>query len=60
MAACFCGLTIGGATANAKRIGRLSNRIGELFAIEIRTRCVTQPTDHQEILLDRLGLTLGG
>ncbi len=51
---------IGGATASAKRIGRLSNRIGELFAIEIHTRCVTQPTDHQKILLDRLGLTLGG
>ncbi len=27
---------------------------------EIRTRCVTQPTDHQKILLDRLGLTLPG
>jgi transposase len=27
---------------------------------EIRTRCVTQPTDHQKILLDRLGLTIPG
>ena len=26
--------------------------------IEIRKRCVTKPTDHQAILLDRLGLTL--
>jgi transposase len=27
---------------------------------EIRTRCVTQPNDHQKILLERLGLTLPG
>jgi transposase len=27
---------------------------------EIRTRCVTQPTDHQRILLERLGLELPG
>jgi len=27
---------------------------------EIRTRCVTQPSDHQRILLDRLGLELPG
>jgi transposase len=27
---------------------------------EIRTRCVTQPDDHQRILLERLGLTLPG
>ena len=27
---------------------------------EIRSRYVTQPTDHQQILLDRLGLTLPG
>ncbi len=27
---------------------------------EIRTRCVTQPDDHQKILLERLGLTLPG
>jgi transposase len=27
---------------------------------EIRTRCVTQPGDHQKILLERLGLTLPG
>ena len=27
---------------------------------EIRTRCVTQPSDHQQILLERLGLTLPG
>ena len=27
---------------------------------EIRTRCVTQPNDHQKILLQRLGLTLPG
>jgi transposase len=27
---------------------------------EIRTRCVTQPSDHQKILLDRLGLELPG
>lgn len=26
--------------------------------IEIRTRCVSRPTDHQRILLDRLGLRL--
>ena len=26
--------------------------------IEIRRRCVTQPTQHQAILLDRLGLNL--
>lgn len=26
--------------------------------IEIRTRCVSRPTDHQQILLDRLGLRL--
>jgi len=26
--------------------------------IEIRKRCVTQPTDHQAILLQRLGLQL--
>jgi hypothetical protein len=25
---------------------------------EIRTRCVTQPSDHQRILLQRLGLEL--
>ena len=25
---------------------------------EIRTRCMTQPSDHQQILLERLGLTL--
>ena len=27
---------------------------------EIRTRCVTQPSDHQKILLERLGLELPG
>ena len=27
---------------------------------EIRTRCVTQPSDHQKILLNRLGLELPG
>ncbi len=27
---------------------------------EIRTRCVTQPSDHQRILLERLGLELPG
>ena len=27
---------------------------------EIRTRCVTQPSDHQKILLERLGLALPG
>ena len=27
---------------------------------EIRTRCVTQPSDHQRILLQRLGLELPG
>ncbi len=27
---------------------------------EIRTRCVTQPSDHQKILLERLGLSLPG
>jgi hypothetical protein len=27
---------------------------------EIRTRCVTQPDDHQKILLEHLGLTLPG
>ena len=27
---------------------------------EIRTRCVTQPSDHQKILLERLGLKLPG
>ena len=27
---------------------------------EIRTRCVTQPSDHQKILLERLGLDLPG
>ena len=27
---------------------------------EIRTPCVTQPCDHQKILLDRLGLELPG
>lgn len=26
--------------------------------LEIRTRCVSKPTDHQQILLDRLGLNL--
>jgi transposase len=27
---------------------------------ELRTRCITQPTDHQRILLERLGLELPG
>ena len=27
---------------------------------EIRTRCVTQPSDHQRILLEKLGLDLPG
>ncbi len=26
--------------------------------LEIRTRCVSKPTDHQQILLDKLGLNL--
>lgn len=28
--------------------------------LEIRQRCVTQPSDHQKILLDRLGWRLPG
>jgi len=26
--------------------------------LEIRTRCVSKPTDHQQILLEKLGLNL--
>lgn len=47
---------------------RVLNELSELRAVDvvlstrdgndIRTRCVTQPTEHQKILLDRLGLEL--
>ena len=49
---------------------RVLDELSELRAIdvvmptrdgqEIRTRCVTQPSDHQKILLQRLGLELPG
>ena len=47
---------------------RVLDELGELRVVdvvlptkdghELRTRCVTQPSDHQRILLDRLGLKL--
>ena len=49
---------------------RVLDELSELVAVdvvlptkdghEIRTRCVTQPNDHQKILLQRLGLALPG
>jgi hypothetical protein len=44
--------------AELQRIGLVDVILPTRDAIEIRERCVTQPDDHQAILLQRLGLRL--
>ena len=44
-----------------RRVGKImakNSRAAGLFEVEIRRRCVRRPTDHQAILLQRLGLVL--